>query len=188
VSETSDPHGANGGVAERAEHRWATISVCIVVLFIGLMMVAGLIHGVMPQANVQIVDPSRLHLAGEFIEPNLGTEVRPDGGVVVRVIGQQYSFTPPCIAVPVDAPVTIRATSADVVHGFLIERTNINTMLVPGYVSELHTIFSRPGTYAMPCHEFCSVGHEGMWAQVQVMLQADFQKLAADRRRVSCAG
>ena len=38
--------------------------------------------------------------------------------------------------VPTDAPITFRATSADVVHGFLIEGTNVNTMLVPGYVSE----------------------------------------------------
>ena len=30
----------------------------------------------------------------------------------------------------------LRATSADVVHGILIQGTNVNTMLVPGYVSE----------------------------------------------------
>ena len=39
--------------------------------------------------------------------------------------------------VPAGTPVTFRATSADVVHGFLITGTNINLMLVPGYVSGL---------------------------------------------------
>ena len=56
--------------------------------------------------------------------------------MTVRAIGQQYSFTPACIVVPADTPITLRATSADVVHGFLIQGTNVNTMLVPGYVSE----------------------------------------------------
>ena len=62
--------------------------------------------------------------------------LEPDGSVTVRAIGQQYSFTPACILVPADTPITLRATSADVVHGFLIQGTNVNTMLVPGYVSE----------------------------------------------------
>ena len=39
-----------------------------------------------------------LHLAGEFVESNLGSAVEPDGSVTVRAIGQQYSFTPQCIA------------------------------------------------------------------------------------------
>ena len=66
--------------------------------------------------------------------------------------------------VPTDTPITIRATSADVVHGFLIEHTNVNTMLVPGYISTLNTRFDKPGDHPMPCHEFCGIGHQGMWA------------------------
>ena len=104
----------------------------------------------------------------------------------MRAIGQQYSFTPQCITVPTDTPITIRATSADVIHGFLIQGSNVNVMLVPGYVSTISTRFATPGDHTMPCHEFCGVGHEGMWGRVQVIPRADFLKLAADRRRVSC--
>jgi cytochrome c oxidase subunit 2 len=43
-----------------------------------------------------------------------------------------------------DTPVTFRATSADVVHGFLIDGTNINLMLVPGYISSLGARFDTP--------------------------------------------
>ena len=71
------------------------------------------------------------------------------------------------MVVPADTPVTFRATSADVVHGFLIEDTNVNTMLVPGYVSALPIRFPATGEHLMPCHEFCGIGHEGMWAQGQ---------------------
>ena len=40
------------------------------------------------------VDPLSLHLAGEFVENNLGTQQEPDGSVTVRMIAQQYLFVP----------------------------------------------------------------------------------------------
>ena len=85
-----------------------------------------------PPSNVETIDASRLHLAGEFVEENLGTAVQPDGSVIVRVIAQQYSFVPSCIVVPAKTPVVFRVTSPDVVHGFLIMDTNVNSMVVPG--------------------------------------------------------
>jgi cytochrome c oxidase subunit II len=171
---------------ERTEHRWATVSVAILVLLVGAATFAALYHGAMPQSRVETADPRTLHLGGEFIESNLGSVLEPDGSVTVRAIGQQYSFTPFCIVVPTDTPVTFRATSADVVHGFLIDGTNINLMLVPGYVSSLGARFDAPGERLMPCHEFCSVGHEGMWGRIKIIEKAAFVRLAADRRRLSC--
>jgi cytochrome c oxidase subunit II len=88
--------------------------------------------------------------------------------------------------VPTDTPITFRATSADVVHGFLITGTNINLMLVPGYVSSLETRFAAPGERLMPCHEFCSVGHEGMWGRIEIVDRVAFARLAAAGRRLSC--
>jgi hypothetical protein len=32
---------------------------------------------------------------------------------------------------------------------------NLHTMVVPGYVAEVRTRFTRPGIYQMPCNEFC---------------------------------
>ena len=93
----------------------------------------------------------------------------------MRAIGQQYSFTPQCVVVPSDTPVKFRATSADVVHGLLIEGTNINTMLVPGYVSELPDPLQDAGDYVMPCQEFCGVGHQGMWGKVRVVDKRNFK-------------
>ena len=63
------------------------------------------------------------------------------------------------MVVPTNAFIIIRAASADVVHGFMFTDTNVNTMLIPGYVSVI-TSFSRPGERLMPCHEFCGVGHQ----------------------------
>ena len=171
---------------ERIEHRWAAVSVAIVVLLIAMATFSAVHQAAMPQARVETANPRALHLDGEFIESNLGTGVEPDGSVIVRGIGQQYSFTPSCVVVPADTPVTFRATSADVVHGFLIAGTNINLMLVPGYVSSLNARFETPGERLMPCHEFCGMGHEGMWGRVKVIDKAAFARLAANWRRLSC--
>jgi cytochrome c oxidase subunit 2 len=83
-------------------------------------------------------------------------------------------------------PVTFRATSADVVHGLLIEGTNINIMLVPGYVSQLPIRFNTPGEHMMPCQEFCGIGHQGMWGKVKVVDKTTFLNTMATRRRLTC--
>ena len=171
---------------ERVEHRWAALAVAILVLLVVMATFAAVHLGAMPQRRVETVDPRTLHIAGEFIDSNLGSAVEPDGSVTVRAIGQQYSFTPSCILVPTDTPITFRTTSADVVHGLLITGTNINLMLVPGYVSSLEKRFDTPGERLMPCHEFCSVGHEGMWGRVKIVDRVAFTQMAASRRRLSC--
>jgi cytochrome c oxidase subunit 2 len=186
MSDSHPSHNAGAEIAERIERRWASVSIVIVVILAGMAAFAGIHQATMPQARVETVDPAKLHISGEFVESNLGSAVEPDGSVTVRVIGQQYSFTPQCILVPADTPITFRATSADVIHGFLIQQTNVNTMLVPGYLTVQNARFARPAEYLMPCQEFCSFGHEGMWAKVKVIDKSEFLSTAANRRRLSC--
>ncbi len=181
-----DHHGAE--VAERTEKRWATISIVIIIVLALLAAFAGIHQVTMPQARVETTDPTRLHLSGEFVESNLGSALESNGAVTVRAIGQQYSFTPACILVPAQTPITMRATSADVVHGILVQGTNVNTMLVPGYVSEQFMRFEKTGDYLMPCQEFCSFGHEGMWGKVRVIDKAEFASKAKSGGRLSCVG
>ena len=184
---TSVPdHDEGAAVAARIERRWTLMSAAIVGLLVGMAIYAGIHKATMPQAWVETANPQTLHISGEFIESNLGSAIEPDESVTVRIVGQQYSFTPQCIVVPTDTPVTFRAASADVVHGFLIQNSNVNLMVVPGYVSTLSTRFSKPVESNMPCHEYCGTGHEGMWARVHVIEKSQFLKLAKQRRRVSC--
>jgi len=184
---TSSPdHDEGAAVAARIERRWTIMSAGLVGLLIGMAIFAGIHKATMPQVWVETANPQTLHISGEFIESNLGSAVEADGSVTVRAVGQQFSFTPQCILVPAGTPVTFRATSSDVVHGFLIDHTNINAMLVPGYVSVLPAKFDTPGEHPMPCQEFCGMGHEGMWAKVKVIDKAAFFKMATDRRRLTC--
>ena len=170
----------------RTENRWLFIMLGMLAVMMAIMVITGATHALHPPSNVETIDPVTLHLGGEFAESNLGVAAEPDGSVTVRMIAEQYSFVPQCVQVPADTPVKFRLTSPDVIHGFLLPGTNVNTMVVPGFVAEIRTTFSRPGDYAMPCNEFCSYGHHGMWAQVKVAPRDQFHDLSPVER-TSCA-
>jgi cytochrome c oxidase subunit 2 len=175
-------------VIEESERRWAYVVAGVIGLMFAVIIFSSVHWAAQPPSNVETIDASRLHLAGEFVEENLGTAIQPDGSVIVRVIAQQYSFVPACIVVPANAPVVFRVTSPDVVHGFLITDTNVNSMVVPGFIAEVRTRFDKPREHLMPCHEYCSVGHEGMWAHVKVVDRQEFTKSYGSQPRASCAG
>jgi len=96
-----------------------------------------------------------------------------------------FMFVPRCIAVPQGRRVTMRLATPDVIHGILITGTNVNTMVIPGLVSQVYTEFPHSGDLLMPCHEYCGLGHSEMWATVQVVPENEF-KPGRDGR-VSCA-
>jgi cytochrome c oxidase subunit II len=173
-------------VVDDAERRWTYVVAAVVVFVFAAIVLAGVQWAAQTPSNVEPIDASRLHLSGEFMEGNLGTEMQQDGSVIVRVIAQQYSFVPGCIVVPAQTRVVFRTTSPDVVHGFIVAGTNVNTMVVPGFVAEVRTQFDKPAEHVMPCHEYCSVGHEGMWARVKVIEPQEFARTYGGQRRASC--
>jgi cytochrome c oxidase subunit 2 len=95
--------------------------------------------------------------------------------VTSRIIATQFAFQPQCIVVPANRPVTLRFAAPDVIHGILVTGTNVNTMIVPGYVSQVHTVFTKTGDLLMPCHEFCGLGHSEMSATVRVVSEYEFK-------------
>jgi cytochrome c oxidase subunit II len=173
-------------VADAAERRWAIIVLALMALLVVMMVVTGLHWAAMPPSRVETIDVKTVHIKGEFVESNLGTTMTPDGKVMVRLIAQQYSFEPQCIVVPAEMPVTFRGTSTDAIHGFVVGRTNANTMLIPGFVATFTTTFPRAGEQLMPCHEYCGTGHEAMWARVQVLPPQEFLSKARGGERLSC--
>ena len=173
-------------VAAAAEKRWAWIVGAIIASIIGIMIVTGLHWASMPPSRVETIDPRTLHLSGEFAEGNLGTSVSSDGKVMVRLIAQQYSFEPQCVVVPAGMPVTFRGTATDVIHGFVVGKTNANVMLIPGYVATFTTTFPKAGDELMPCHEYCGPGHAAMWAHVQILPREEFMAKAKSNERMSC--
>jgi cytochrome c oxidase subunit 2 len=188
----ADPHQPlpDGIVPEeevaRTENHWLVLMAAMLAVMMAIVVVTGVTHALNLPSNVETIDPTTLHLGGEFAESNLGTAQEPDGSVTVRIVAQQYGFVPDCATIPVDTPVKFRLTSTDVIHGFLLPSTNVNTMVMPGFVAEVRTRFTRPGIYNMPCHEFCGEGHHGMWARVRVVEKGAFPRLTSVER-TSCA-
>lgn len=172
--------------AEVAERRWFIIVILIIASLVVMMAFTGLQWAAMPPSRVETIDVRTLHLRGEFVENNLGTAVGTNGRVVVRLVAQQYSFVPQCLVVPAGVPVTFRGTSSDAIHGFVVGRTNANTMLIPGFVSTFTTTFPTPGEQLMPCHEYCGIGHEAMWARVRVLPAQEFYNQARAAERIHC--
>ena len=160
--------------SERTELRWAIIVLSTVGIIVAAVVVSSFAMALHPPSHVETIDSTKLGQSKEFAESNLGTEVGPDGSVTVRIVATQFEFVPRCIPVPQGKPVTLRATSADVIHGFLIAGTNANTMVVPGYIAEVHTVFNTAGDHLMPCHEYCGLGHSEMWSVVRVIPPAQW--------------
>ena len=167
------------------ELRWAGLVAVLVLAILATVVYTAVSMGMNPPSNVERVDPKTLHLTGEFAEHNLGTAVGADGAVTARIVATQFAFLPRCIPVPQGRRVTLRFASPDVIHGILVTGTNVNTMVVPGYVAQVHTVFTRTGDLLMPCHEYCGLGHSEMWATVQVVPEGEFRP--GPDGRVSCA-
>jgi cytochrome c oxidase subunit 2 len=132
------------------------------------------------------VDPLALHLAGEFVENNLGTEQDADGSVTVRMIAEQYLFVPHCILVPARVPIHLRITSADAVHSLSVYGTNYAVKVLPGTVSEAQLQFANVGDYKTKCGEFCGAGHYAMRSELKVVPRDQFPALGAGER-ANCA-
>jgi cytochrome c oxidase subunit 2 len=84
------------------------------------------------------------------------------------MVAARYGFYPPRIEVPANTPVTFRIASTDVLHGVHVPYTNMTTMIVPGYVSEVTTSFPNTGEYSLLCNEYCGLGHDSMWSRLIV--------------------
>jgi len=180
-------HPPKGEAGERAERLWARAMTALIVMLIGVIVVTSAHSGLHPPSRLETIDSTSLHQGGEFSEANLGTSIAPDGSAVVRIVAQQYAFVPSCVLVPAGVPVTMRLASADVVHGFLVQGTNVNAMVMPGYVTTVRTTFRDSGDRLMPCHEFCGAGHQAMWAHVRVVDAKQFPFDNAKAKAVSCA-
>jgi cytochrome c oxidase subunit 2 len=182
----STGHSQQDDTPARAERRWATVAVGCIAAIIAVIIFTGIHWSTMPPSGIEPIDPATLHVSGEFVEANLRAKIQTDGSVLVHMIAHQNSFNPQCLILPADTPVTFRTTSADAVHGLFITGTNVNAMLIPGYVTSFTTQFPKQGDYLMPCQEFCGTGHAAMWAHVTIVSKSEFVRVSAAKSGNHC--
>ncbi len=106
-------------------------------------------------------------------------QIQPNNGLVVESIGHQwyYTFRYPqvhgeitdAMHLPVNEPVTLNVTSADVIHSFWVPAFRLKADMVPGLINTLRFTPTLPGTYKIICTEFCGTQHAEMEQQVVVV-------------------
>jgi len=151
------------------EKKWVYVSAVMTVIMVGSLAYAAIALNMHPPSNVETIDSSRLHLTEEFAEDNLGVTTNPDGTLTVRMVAARYSFYPQDIEVPADTDITFRFASFDVLHGVHVPFSNMSTMVVPGYVSQVKTRFKSTGEAQFLCNEYCGLGHDYMWSRLKVV-------------------
>src|SRR5690349_13719981 len=114
------------------ERLWMWAAAVLITLFLAAIFIPAAVSAIHPSSHIETVDPTKLAEHPEFATG--GVRTTPDGGVVVSVTASTFSFTPDPIEVPSGKPITFRLTSSDVIHGFQVIGTNVNAMVVPGYV------------------------------------------------------
>jgi cytochrome c oxidase subunit 2 len=142
------------------ERIWMWAAAAIIVVFVGTILLMAGVQAIQPASHIETVDPTTIGDHPEFGAPAVTR--RPDGTVVVSVVAAMFSFSPDPIEVPANRPVIFRLTSSDVLHGFQVAGTNVNSMAVPGYISQFTYTFQKPGKYLITCHEFCGLLHHAM--------------------------
>jgi cytochrome c oxidase subunit 2 len=155
----------NGLRIDPYEKWWMLASGILLSLFL-LSVGASVFYGFVLPGHEARIAPGRVMSDAPFAEPRVIERGPGRYDAYVRV--QIWAFVPNEIKMPAGSSVTFYLTSPDVQHGFMIERTNINVMVLPGQVSKITARFDEPGEYRFVCHEYCGVGHHLMFGKVIV--------------------
>lgn len=167
---------------DKLEKRWLWIIGALVVMPWVVQIYGAAVTDLHPPSNVEAVDSAQIHLAssgGEFAEDKIGVSRDADGKLVVRMVAARYGFYPQRIDIPQGEEFTLRVVSYDVLHGIYVPATNLNLMIVPGYVSQVTTQLNTLGEVPYVCHEFCGPAHAYMFGLFNVVPRDQFQLAAA---------
>ena len=83
--------------------------------------------------------------------------------------------------VPVNKPVVMHISSLDVIHSFAIRSMRICQDATPGQSSPAWFTPVKEGKYMVSCAQLCGVSHYGMFATLEVVSQAEYDKWLADQ-------
>ncbi len=158
-----------------ARERNFIIGTTILLLIFGAaVLISSFAFGFQVPAPVERIDPKIVATPGSYPQYHWSDPVDErlreiaQNKYEVYILAQARSFQPNQVRVPVGSTVTFYLTSKDVQHGFRLDGTNINMMVLPGEIAKLTATFDEPGEYNFVCHEYCGVGHHTMYGQLIV--------------------
>lgn len=151
---------------KRSEEIWLFLSFGMIMLFMFATGYQTFALGMGPPSGIERIDPQNVSNTAPFDKPGVYQVGENEYEVVMTL--QVFSFTPGNIEIPAGAKVTFIMTSKDVVHGFQVAGTNLNAMVMPGYVQKITKTFKEPGEYLVLCNEYCGAGHQVMATKIFV--------------------
>lgn len=165
----------------RFERVWLVAALGMIVLFIGTVTYGAVAAGYgMVDAEGGQVDATDPTTSESFREPGV-YEGNESDHYDVYVEARRFAFIPGSadpIRVPADSTVTFHVASADVLHGFEVAGTNINTMAIPGQKAMVTAEFDEPAEYGIVCNEYCGAAHHDMAGTLEVVPQSEFNATA----------
>lgn len=119
-------------------------------------------------------------------------QVSADESVVVEVVGHQWWYevrypgrdvtTRNELHLPLDTPIVLRVTSADVIHSFWVPELGGKIDMLPEDVNTLVVEASEPGTFQSRCAEFCGLHHTTMKLEVVAEDEDAFARWLEEQR------
>ena len=171
----------------RTENRWVIIMLGMLGVMMAIIVVTGVTNALHPPSNVETIDPTTLHLGGEFAESNLGTAARArrlghgpaDRRAVrfragLRASPGRYAGEIPPHQHRRDSRVPASRDQREHDGGAGLRRRSA------------HQIQPSPASTICRAMNSAVIGHHGMWARVNVVPKEQFPQLAA-LERTSCA-
>jgi cytochrome c oxidase subunit 2 len=150
----------------RSEKVWLVASFGMILAFMLFAGYQAFALQMGPPSHTEIIDPQKVSETAPFDQP--GIRQIGDNEFEVVMTLEIFSFNPDKIEVPAGSTVHFIMTSKDVVHGFEVAGTNLNAMVMPGYIQKATQKFTKPGEYLVLCNEYCGAGHQMMSTTITV--------------------
>ncbi|MFN8590238.1 MAG: cytochrome c oxidase subunit II [Thermomicrobiales bacterium] len=152
------------------ERFFLVTAAILIILGAAAIGVSYFTFGVRLPGPVARLDPQTTGQTAPFDNP--GLHQTGDKQYDAVLVANLWQWTPNApgegFTVPVGSTVTFKVASTNVMHGFMIRNTNINSMVIPGEVTQVTYTFDKPGEYLIICHEYCGIGHQDMFSKVVV--------------------
>lgn len=151
---------------DRGEVVWILSVVILLGVFAGSIVYALGVRGFSVASEAKVLPPEK---APGVFQP--GVKDLGGGRYEVNIVAYQWGFRPSRIELRDPVEVVFRIYSTDVIHGFQVVGTNVNAMVIPGYVGVI--VWKPPanlrGSFLVLCNEYCGIGHSGMYAELVIL-------------------
>ncbi len=93
--------------------------------------------------------------------------VRAVSGEPIPIAAMQHAWVPNTLRMRTGKEYHLQLASIDVIHGFSLQMggSSLNASVMPGMMTTVELVPTRPGEYLVTCNEYCGFGHDFMAAR-----------------------